>query len=109
MVELKVTAPGQAELLADGAPAGECRWTWGILRWGAERVKVAQVERFTAPEDRRADFWAYLTFLFQRDGAAAATLNGTYFWFSQALQKSWEAAGRPETVSQEEVPYAPIP
>lgn len=99
MLEMEVTGPGAARLLEDGTEVGQARWAMKSLAWPGERVKVARVERFSAPEGDRADFWAYLTFLFQRDGAAAARLEGTYFWFSQALQRSWQAAGSPEELS----------
>ena len=55
-----------------------------------ERIQVAQVSQLQAPDSLRADFWAYLCFLFQTDRAAAANLDGVMFWFSEALKKSWE-------------------
>lgn len=96
MLEMHVTGPGEARLLADGSPIGSARWEMRSLAWPGERVRVARVTALQVPQDYRADFWAYLAFLFQRGGAAAARLDGVWFWFSQALQKSWEEAGRPE-------------
>ncbi len=95
MLEMHVTGPGEARLLEDGKDVGLARWEMKALAWPGEQVKVALVETLQAPADCRGDFWAYLTFLFQRQGAAAARLDETFFWFSQALQKSWEAAGSP--------------
>lgn len=103
MLEMRVTGPGEARLLSDGSPIGSARWTICALSWGRERVKVAQVTQLQVPPDCRADLWAYLTFLFQRDGVAAAMLDGVLFWFSHALEESWRAAGRPmELQGQEE-------
>lgn len=99
MLEMEWTGPGQARLLEDKQPIGHARWDMKFLAWGKEQVKVAAVEEFQSPQDRRGDLWAYLTFLFQRDGAAAAVLDGTFFWFSQALQASWQAAGSPRAFS----------
>lgn len=95
MLEMQVTGPGEARLLEDGAALGRARWEVLSLVWPGERVRVARVAELQVPQDRRADFWAYLTFLFQRDGAAAAMLDGVLFWFSQALEKSWRAGGSP--------------
>ena len=95
MLEMRVTGPGTAQLLADGSPIGSAQWEVRALAWGREQVKVAQVTQLQVPQDCRADLWAYLTFLFQRDGVAAAMLDGVLFWFSRALEKSWQAAGSP--------------
>lgn len=95
MLEMRRAGPGSATLLSDGKEVGRAQWETATLAWGRERVTVARVTGLESREDCRADFWAYLTFLFQRDGAAAATLDGTFFWFSQALQASWQAAGSP--------------
>lgn len=95
MLEMEVTGPGEARLLEDKQVIGHARWSVRALAWDKERVKVAVVEALQAPSDRRGDLWAYLTFLFQRDGAAAAFLDGAFFWFSQGLQASWQAAGSP--------------
>lgn len=99
MLEMEVTGPGEARLLEDGAPLGHARWELWSLAWPGERVRVARVTQLQVPQDRRGDFWAYLTFLFQRDGAAAAMLEGVPFWFSQALEKSWRQAGSPLALS----------
>lgn len=96
MLEMRVTGPGEARLLEDGKDVGRARWEMKSLAWPGEEVKVALVEELQAPADCRGDFWAYLTFLFQRQGVAAARLEGAFFWFSQALQASWQAAGSPE-------------
>lgn len=95
MLEMHITGPGEARLLEDGAPVGLARWEMRPLCWPGEQVKVALVRELQAPAENRADFWAYLTFLFQREGAAAGRLDDVMFWFSQALQKSWEASGSP--------------
>lgn len=103
MLEMRVTGPGEARLLEDGAPIGSARWEVRTLCWGRERVKVALVTGLQVPQDCRADLWAYLAFLFQRDGIAAAMLDGVLFWFSKALEASWQAAGSPmELQAQEE-------
>lgn len=99
MLEMEVTGPGGARLLENKEVIGHARWSVKALAWGKERVKVAAVEDLQAPPDRRGDLWAYLTFLFQRDGAAAALLDGAFFWFSPALEKSWRAAGSPRELS----------
>ena len=91
MVEMERTGPGSARVLDGGAAAGEARWAMEPLAWPGERVQVARVARLDCPEGLRADFWAYLCFLFQGDGAAAAELDGVWFWFSQALERSWRA------------------
>lgn len=95
MLEMRVTGPGEAQLLEEGKPLGSARWEMRSLAWPGERVRVAQVTQLQVPQDRRGDFWAYLAFLFQRDGAAAALLDGVLFWFSRALEQSWRAAGAP--------------
>ena len=92
MVEMRRTGPTSAQLLEDGKAVGEAAWHTEPLAWPGEEVQVAQVEMLHAPDHLRADFWAYLCFLFQRDRAAAAQLDGVMFWFSEALQKSYEAA-----------------
>ena len=93
MVEMKRTGPGEAQLLEGGAVVGQANWRMEPLAWPGEEVQVAQVETLQAPAELRSDFWAYLCFLFQRDRAAAARLDGVLFWFSQALQKSYETQG----------------
>ena len=93
MVEMKRTGPGSAQLLEGGAVVGEATWRMEPLAWPGEEVQMAVVEALQAPDNLRADFWAYLCFLFQRDRAAAAKLDGVLFWFSTALQKSYEARG----------------
>lgn len=95
MLEMRLTGPGEAQLFADGASIASARWEVRTLCWGREQVKVAQVTQLQVPQDYRAELWAYLTFLLPRDGVAAATLDGTFFWFSKALQASWQAAGSP--------------
>lgn len=95
MLEMRRTGPGSATLLSDGKEVGRAQWETASLTWGRERVQVARVTKLESEADCRPDFWAYLTFLFQRDGAAAATLEGAFFWFSQALQASWQEAGSP--------------
>ena len=92
MVEMKRTGPGEAMLWEDGRSVGSATWTVEPLAWPGEEVRVARVERLEVPRELRADFWAYLCFLFQTDRAAAARLEGVLFWFSEALQKSYEAA-----------------
>ena len=91
MVEMKRTGPETAQLLEDGAVVGEAKWAMEALAWPGEEVQVAVVENLQAPDGLRADFWAYLCFLFQLDRAAAARLDGVMFWFSEALKKSFEA------------------
>lgn len=95
MLEMRRTGPGSATLLSDGREVGHARWESATLAWDRERAQVARVTALESQADCRGDFWAYLTFLFQRDGMAAATLDGTFFWFSQALERSWQAAGSP--------------
>lgn len=102
MLEMQVTGPGEARLLEDGAPLGHARWELLSLVWPGEKVRLARVTELQVPQDRRGDFWAYLTFLFQRDGAAAAMLEGTPFWFSHALEQSWRAAGAPLALQPED-------
>ena len=92
MVEMKRIGPNQAALWEDGQELGHARWEYVPLTWPGETVQVAQVVEFQAPDALRADFWAYLCFLFQTDRAAAASLDGVMFWFSEALKKSWEAS-----------------
>ena len=93
MVEMKRLGPGEAQLLDGGAVVGQATWAMEALAWPGEEVQVAVVESLHAPDDLRADFWAYLCFLFQQDRAAAAKLDGVLFWFSEALRKSYEAHG----------------
>ena len=90
MVEMERTGPGSARLIEDGKPAGEAAWVMETLEWPGERVQLARVERLECPQNLRADFWAYLCFLFQTDRAAVAELDGVKFWFSEALKKSFE-------------------
>ena len=91
MVEMERTGPGSARLLENGNAVGEAQWVMEVLEWPGERVQLARVERLECPQNLRADFWAYLCFLFQTDRAAVAELEGIKFWFSEALQKSYEA------------------
>lgn len=95
MLEMRPAGPGSATLLSDGKEAGRAMWETATLTWDRERVTVARVTKLESEADCRSDFWAYLCFLFQRDGMAAATLDDTFFWFSQALEQSWRAAGSP--------------
>lgn len=100
MLEMHVTGPGEAQLLSDDSPIGSARWEVRTLAWGRERAKVAQVTELQVPQDCRADLWAYLTFLFQKDGVAAAMLDGVLFWFSHALEERWQAAGSPMELTE---------
>ena len=92
MVEMRRIGQTEAGLWEDGQALGHARWTYETLTWPGESVQVARVTEFQAPDSLRADFWAYLCFLFQTDRAAAANLDGVMFWFSEALKKSWESA-----------------
>ncbi len=91
MLELERVGPGTARLLEDGREIGRAEWTLETLTWPGEAVKVAHVTALQVQEDRRADLWAYLCYLFQKDAAAAAQTEDGLTWFSQALRRSWEA------------------
>ena len=91
MIGMTRLGPGSAQVTEDGREIGRAEWTMETLAWPGEAVKVARVTALQIREDRRADFWAYLCYLFQKDAAAAAQTEDGLTWFSQALRQSWEA------------------
>ena len=72
MIGMTRLGPGSAQVTEDGREIGRAEWTMETLAWPGEAVKVARVTALQIREDRRADFWAYLCYLFQKDAAAAA-------------------------------------